>query len=322
MLMKAYAAMGEGRAQFIELPVPEPAEDEALVKIEGCVICNTTDQMVINMHFGAPGFPVVVGHESVGRVIKTGSKVKNLKPGDRVTRANAIPSGYNGEYYSAWGGFAEYGIVKDKPAVPGFGDLPLEKAGLLIALSETASCIMQLESIEGKDILVTGTGVSGLSLVYFSKKFGAGKVICTGRRAGRLELAKKLGADQVYLDGGTELAKAMADGLSVDYVFEATGKYDVFKDGIPMLKNNGSLIIYGVPEEPYVINEAKSPAVYSKMEFAPKEDMAYEYVCGLLQKDDLLGEIFMTHRWSFDELDHALDLVRMGEVIKGMVVME
>jgi 2-desacetyl-2-hydroxyethyl bacteriochlorophyllide A dehydrogenase len=320
--MKVFAAMEAGKTCFVDIPVPEPKADEALVRIEGCVICNTTDWMVIHSHFGAPDFPVLVGHESIGRVVKTGSQVKHLKIGDRVTRANAIPTGFNGEYYSAWGGFSEYGIVKDKPPVKGLGDLPLEKAGLLIPLSETASCLMQFESLKDKDVLVTGTGAAGLSLVYFAKKFGARNVLCSGRRMERLELAKRLGADQVYPDGGNGIRKAAAEVIEVDFVFEATGKYDVFQDGIPLLKSGGTLAIYGTPEKPYIINAEKSPANYKRMQLTPKEEMAYEVVCELLMKESGLSDIFMTHRWGFDKLQDAFEQVRNGEVIKGIAVME
>lgn len=319
--MKTFTAMEAGKTCFADIPIPEPKDDEALVKIEGCVICNTTDWMVINFHFGAPDFPVLIGHESIGRVIKVGSCVKNLKIGDRVTRANAIPTGFNGKYYSAWGGFSEYGIVKDKAPVKGFGELPLEKAGLLIALSETASCLMQLESIQGKDVLVTGTGVAGLSLVYFAKKVGARKVLCTGRRAERLEIAMQLGADAVFLEKDIDNIQAIAVGLEVDYVFEATGKYDVFKNGIPMLKSGGTIAIYGAPEKPYIINKEKSPVSYKKIEFKPKEEMAYELVCGLLHKESNLSDTFMTHKWDFDKIQEAFEQVRKGEVLKGIVIM-
>lgn len=322
MLMKVFAAMEAGKTCFADIPVPEPKADEALVRIEGCVICNTTDWMVIHSHFGAPDFPVLVGHESIGRVVKTGCKVKHLQIGDRVPRANAIPTGFNGEYYSAWGGFAEYGIVKDKPPVKVLNDLPLEKAGLLIPLSETASCLMQFESIQGRDVLVTGTGAAGLSLVYFAKKFGARNVFCSGRRMERLELARRLGADQVYPDGGIGLRKATTEDIKVDFVFEATGKYDVFQDGIPLLKSGGTLAIYGTPEKPYIIDAEKSPANYKRMEFIPKEEMAYEYVCRILMKENSLCEMFMTHRWGFDKLQDAFEQVSKGEVIKGIAIME
>ncbi|HEY5584410.1 MAG TPA: DUF2087 domain-containing protein [Ruminiclostridium sp.] len=320
--MKAFAALEKGKTCFVDIPVPEPGDHEALVKIEACVICNTTDKMVINQHYGVPDFPVIIGHESIGRVVKVGSKVESLKVGDRVTRANAIPPSHNSEYYSAWGGFSEYGIVNDKPAVQGFGDLPLEKAGLLISLSETASCLMQFEPVLGKDVLVIGTGIAGLSLVYFSKEMGARRVICVGRRTERLELAKRLGADEVYLDSSKELEQATPEAMKVDYVFEATGKYDVFKNGIPLLKNNGTCAIYGVPEKPYVINVAKSPANYNQYEFKPQEEMAYDYVCKLLKEDVFLSDIFMTHRWNFDELQYAFEQVATGKVIKGIVVMD
>ena len=320
-MMKVFAAAEAGRTQFADIPIPEPEADEALVKIEGCVICNTTDWMVINQHFGAPDFPVIIGHESVGRVIQVGGNVRYLKIGDRVTRANAIISGFNDGYYSAWGGFSEYGIVKDKPVIAGYGDLSLEAAGLLISLSETASCLLQIESIQGKDVLVMGTGIAGLSLVYFAKKFGAKRVICTGRRSERLKLAAQLGADEVYLGRDLEHLEIRANIPEVDWVLEATGQYNVFGEGIPLLKNNGTLAIYGVPEKPYVFNPQKSPDSYEKIVLAPKEDMAYQSVCDLLSSDTFLTDILITHRWTFDELPQAFDQVKHGEVIKGIVRM-
>jgi L-iditol 2-dehydrogenase len=319
--MKAFAAFESEKTGIIDLPVPDPKEDEVLVKMEACVICNTTDWMVIRNHFGAPAFPIAIGHESIGRVVQAGSKVRNLKIGDRVTRANAIPTGFNGSYYSAWGGFAEFGIAKDKPVVQGLNELPLEKAGLLVSLSETASCLMQLESIQDKDVLVTGTGIAGLSLVYFAKKFGARKVLCTGRRPERLEIAKKLGADMVFLANSDEIMQAAHDGLDVDYVFEATGKYDVFEAGIPLLKENGTLALYGVPDRPYVLNENKSPINYRNFRLSLNEEMAYPYVCGLLREDDKLSGMLMTHQWRFENIQDAFQQVKLGQVIKGMIVM-
>ena len=114
--MRAWAAFAPDDIRAIELPIPEPDDYEVLVKHEGCVFCNTTDRMIVERLFAAKAYPVVFGHESFGHVVAVGAKVRKFRPGDRVICANAIVSGFDGTYYSAWGGFAEYGIAGDLDA--------------------------------------------------------------------------------------------------------------------------------------------------------------------------------------------------------------
>ena len=51
-------------------------DDEVLVKNEGCVFCNTTDRMIVKNLFATPAYPVAIGHECFGHVVKIGKKVK------------------------------------------------------------------------------------------------------------------------------------------------------------------------------------------------------------------------------------------------------
>lgn len=163
--MTAYAAVSGGVVEKITVPVPEPDDYEVLVKNEGCVFCNTTDKMIVEHFFATKDYPVVFGHESFGKVIKVGEKVKKYKLGDRVICTNGIVNGYDGTYYSSWGGFAEYGIARDLRAYLDDGgiidaenkyrkrytansiipsDLPYEKACLAFPLAEAASSVVQV----------------------------------------------------------------------------------------------------------------------------------------------------------------------------------
>ncbi len=75
-----------------DIPMPEPGPYEALVKIESCMICNGTDNGNYSGELPeAQVFPTVLGHESAGRVVKIGEKVKAYKIGDMVVRAS-LPS--------------------------------------------------------------------------------------------------------------------------------------------------------------------------------------------------------------------------------------
>src|ERR1700733_11269835 len=115
--MKAIVVVSPGKFEVRDVPMPKPEPFEALVKIEACGLCGTTDRHIVEghqAHHPAEWYPAVLGHESVGKVIQVGHLVTKFKAGDRVTRPVAIwPGTRQEDLYSAWGGFAEYGIVRD-----------------------------------------------------------------------------------------------------------------------------------------------------------------------------------------------------------------
>ena len=339
MKMQAFAAFAPDKIEKITLPTPAPDDYEVLVKNEGCVFCNSTDKMIVENLFATKDYPVVFGHESFGRVVKIGKKVKKYKLGDRVICANAIVNGYNGEYYSSWGGFAEYGIAGDLEAyladhgtldeknayraryaansiIP--ADLPKEEACLLFPLAETASALKQAGDVQGKTVVVVGTGIVGYFFTYFAKMYGASHVVCLGRRESRLEIAKSIGADAAYTDIDAAAADLRARG-GADFVFECSGNAKVFANGIPYLKEGGTLAVYAVSHEPYVFDLTKCPRSFAYKRIDPDVPKALDCVCTLMKEGKVPTEIFLTHRWGFDRVAEAYAEMRTGAVIKGLV---
>lgn len=337
--MTAFCATAPGKIEKIILPVPEPDDYEVLVKNEGCVFCNTTDQNVVNHLYGTPDYPVVFGHECFGKVIKIGKKVTKYKLGDRVICANAIVNGYNGKYYSSWGGFAEYGIAGDLRAyekdngdidennryrcrydanfvIP--SDFSYEKASLVFPLAEAASAALQAGDLSEKNVVVIGTGIAGYFFTYFSKAYGAKNVTCLGRRMSRLEAASKAGADNVFVN--VEEAADFINSIGgADVVFECSGNYQVFSGGLPYLKENGILAVYGVPKQPYEINFRKMPKSFTSKCVGPRVGEALELVCEHLRCDKVPVDVFLTHKWDFDDVPLGFEEVSKGNVIKGLV---
>ena len=337
--MRAFAAFAPDRIEEISLPIPEPDDYEVLVKHEGCVFCNSTDKMIVENLFATKAYPVVFGHESFGKVIKVGARVKNFNLGDRVICSNAIVQGYNGEYYSSWGGFAEYGIAGDLAAytadhgapegenayraryaanskIP--ADLPPEQACLLFPLAETASALKQAGNVKGKTVAIVGTGIVGYFFTFFAKMYGAAHVVCLGRRKSRLEIAKRIGADAVYIDVD-EAAADLAEHGGADFVFECSGNARVFENGIPYLGEGGTLAIYAVSHAPYAIDLARLPAAFSYKRISPDVPKALDFVCALMREGKIPTELFLTHTWHFSETPEAFKTVLGGDVIKGLV---
>ena len=329
--MKSLIVSSPGNIEFADIPKPEIGPYQALVKVDVCGICNSTDAKLIEgTMFWAPPFPIVLGHESVGRVVAIGAKVTRYKVGDRVVRPIYRAPDPSSPLKPANGGFVEYGYVTDPFAMAADGDgsmlgdynaqrqvvapegLSAVEAALCISLSETASLLDPLPNLAGKTVLVAGTGVAGLSFGLWAKFAGA-KVIALGRRASRLHVAAKLGADVVIDTTEPDyLAQILAVNGPVDVMLEATGVVALADSLQPILKPGGAALAYGVPPtgDKYA-GFWQNPPV--------DEHLRYAWVADLVLRGWVKPEWFVTHTWEFNDALAAFDQTRAGHVFKGFV---
>lgn len=338
--MLSCVAFGPGDVRLVEIPVPEPDDYEALVRNEGCLFCNTTDRIIVEDGCYSPGYPIAFGHEDFGIVVKVGKKVKKFKTGDRVICGCGI-KGFDGTHYSTWSGFSRYAIVGDWEAYQADGGdftggnayrsryrhnlvipstLSREQAGLAFPLAETSSAIGQLGDLQGKTIVVIGTGFVGLSFVLFAKLYGAEKVICLGRRQERLAVAEKMGADLCFTDVD-EAAEAVLTLGGADVVLEATGNHRAVEKGLSYLKENGIFAMYGIPQQPYLMDKEKCPAQFRQFRIDPEVWKTMPFVCEALEAGKIPVDLFLTHQWPLEKIPEAYAAVYRGEVIKGLVHM-
>ena len=87
MVLNRICDLSENKMPFemVDLPVPAPGEKEILVKISACGVCHT-ELDEIEGRTQPPQLPVILGHQVVGKIEKSGRKVKKYKIGDRVGR--------------------------------------------------------------------------------------------------------------------------------------------------------------------------------------------------------------------------------------------
>lgn len=261
--MKAVMVARPGELYLGELAVPVPGEYEALVRMDACAICNSTDHKLLMNEFCPGPFPMALGHEVVGTVVETGPKIVNFRPGDRVFRQcltnSHVPGGC-----SRWGGFAEYGLIVDQWAKQGAPydaailphcqqkillNVEASLATAMITLMETLDCLITSGVKPGKSVAVVGSGPVGQAFAMFAKLLGAGPVYAFGRRAGLSKRFTKVTNCDGYVTNANEMPavkRVVAQG-GFDIVMEAVGSVEALELCLTLAGVNGKVFAYGIP---------------------------------------------------------------------------
>lgn len=264
--MKAAIVESPGRLVVRDLPEPVPGPYEVLTEQLFGSICAATDRHLIAGELPIPGisYPLILGHESIGRVVETGPGVRHLKPGDLVTRTGA-PALEGCQPF--WGGFAEVGIARDVRAMREDGRpeadwaahavnllLPAgadpAAATMLITWRETMSYIRRLGITPGAHVLILGSGGNGFSFAVLAQLLGAGHVAMLGN-AHWAALAGRAGIHSFadYRDPAAAadvLRSASAGGY--DVIIDAVGHSGGLEAVLPLLKPGGAIGLYGIED--------------------------------------------------------------------------
>jgi len=217
----------------VDLPVPTPKPNEALVNIKAAGV-NFIDVYVREGRYPTP-LPFVNGQEGAGVVTEVGSEVTTLKPGDRVA------------YTSALGSYAEYAAVPASRLVKIPDELDFEQAAAAMLQGMTAHYLLHSTYPLKKDetaLIHAAAGGVGLLLVQMAKKIGA-RVIATAGTQEKAQLARDVGADEciVYTEADFETeTRRLTDGVHV--VYDGVGKATFDKD-LNVLRPRGYLVLFG-----------------------------------------------------------------------------
>jgi NADPH:quinone reductase-like Zn-dependent oxidoreductase len=206
--MKAAVIEKPGLLVVRDIPMPPMGEYDALCELLYGATCSGTDHHLLAGRFPWPvRYPTVLGHESIGRVVEVGRRVRHFAVGDLVTRVGTLPTA---ELDVNWGGFAEYGIARDHRAARQDG-LPAAEwnsfrvnqvlpagcdpraATMMITWRETLSYITRMGIGAGAAVLIIGSGGNGLAFTAHAANLGATRVAVLGS-AGREGVARSAGA--------------------------------------------------------------------------------------------------------------------------------
>ena len=345
--MKAAVTDGKGNVWIEEIPLPEIGPYQCLCKILASATCSGTDKKIINGEFPYPlNYPGILGHESVGVVVKTGKKVRYIKEGDIFLRPTSIYPGEKlGKYFSLWGCFAEYGIVtdieafyKDNPdktlnnftifqqKIPSEIKISPADATMLITLKETYSFISKIGVRMNSKVAILGTGPVGMSFCFFSKLLGAYPVIVIGRREEPLEYIKKVGADFVINNKKEDMVKKVKEitgNEGVDFVIDAAGDEKLFTESPALLANNGKIVPYATSHSTeYISDRKKGPGNWQVIFTGPDENLAHNSIMGLVKLNIIPLKLFYSHIMKFEEIKDAFELIKKKKAFKIVFEME
>lgn len=213
-----------------ELPIPEPAAGQLLVKMESCGVCHSD----LHLRDGdeslpAQRYPLVLGHEGIGRIVSSGAGVDNAPiKGTRVglpwlfsTCEQCLPCRVGEETLceaqwvrgiDTYGGFAEYALLDARFAVEIPAGIDSIKGAPLLCAGLTAwSALKKTKMSADSNVLIIGAGGLGQYAISIAKSKGA-TVFVVDRNSERLAQAHALGADKTFLADDNAAANIRAAG--------------------------------------------------------------------------------------------------------------
>jgi uncharacterized zinc-type alcohol dehydrogenase-like protein len=301
----------------------EPLATDVEIEILYCGVCHSDLHFARN-EWGMTAYPVVPGHEILGRVTRVGGKVTKFKVGDTAAVGCMVDScrtcvncakgleqfcvgggavfSYNGpDKHSGgmtFGGYSER-IVCDEAftlKVPASLD-PARAAPLLCAGITTYSPLRKWGAGKGKKVGVVGLGGLGHMGVKFAHALGAHTVLFTTSE-GKVADGKRLGADEVVI---SKNADAMAKHAgSFDMILDTVSADHDLNAYLSLLKLDGSMVMVGVPPNPQPLH------AFSLI--LPRRNLAGSLIGGIGETQEML-DFCGTHGVACD-----IELIRMQQI--------
>jgi len=257
--------------QIVTVPVPEPNENQVLVKVAACGVCHG-DSVVEDGYFPGSSYPRIPGHEIVGHIVKKGGKVpSNLSLNQLVgvgwhdkhcfncTTCKkgefnmCLAGGLSGTGITRDGGYAQYAVVNWEALVivpEEWASQPAKAAPLLCAGLTVYNGLRKTDIVHGEIVVIQGVGGLGHLAVQYAARLGYYPIALTtspSKHKGALEL------------GAKEVLTITEDGAYVKRIQQLGGAKVIIATGpdakgiadlIPALAPGGSLLLASVPSTP------------------------------------------------------------------------
>jgi len=332
---RAVVFPGDGTYEIREFPVPAPPAGGAVLQVEAVGLCGSDLAQIEGVRLvpGASDFPVVPGHEIVGRIVAlAGDASLGVAEGDRVAVDEVLSMdplkvyGYSDMRgdggLGLWGGYGEYMEIFAGTRLHKMSDrLPAEQLTLFEPLASAVNWVDIVGVHEGDTVVIEGPGHQGLAVLEAVLAHHPAQVIVTGTSEDglRLETARAIGATAVVMVDTTDVRAVVADltgGRGADVVFDIATAVQTVPLAIDLVRQRGRVLLAGLKHFHPIPDLAtdhivlKGLAVYGGPGMTPATvAKAVELIeSGRVRTDLVVGEVF-----GLDGIDEAMALLRRSD---------
>jgi uncharacterized zinc-type alcohol dehydrogenase-like protein len=313
----------------------EPGARDVQIEILYCGVCHS-DLHTVRGEWGDPGYPIVPGHEIVGRVTAVGADVAAFAPGDLAavgcmvdscrrcdacrddleqhceqgpTLTYGSPEPQTGG--STAGGYSNRIVVDERFVlrVADGGDLAAT-APLLCAGITTWSPLRRWGVAEGSRVGIVGLGGLGHMGVKLAHALGA-HVVAFTTSSGKAQDAQALGADEVVVSTDPQQLRAQRDSL--DLIVDSVAAAHPLDPYLELLRRDGGLVLVGMPERPH-----PSPSVRALLR--NRRSLSASAIGGIAETQEMLdfcaahGIAAEIETIAIQQIDDAYERMLRGDV--------
>jgi propanol-preferring alcohol dehydrogenase len=315
----------------VEVNIPEIGPSEVLVRVHACGVCGS-DLHLVNGEFGDYAkVPVIPGHELAGVVERVGTAVTHLKVGDRVgvgwvqNTCSVCRYCLRGETVlcveqkttgiNVNGGYSEYVKV-------GARDVKIPDAAPLMCAGVTVFTPFRLTGFRPRDrVAVIGLGGLGHLAVQFAHALGA-ETIAVDRKTDKLELARRLGADELYNSSTDDWAAKLKAAGGAKLILVTANSSKLMRQALDALAPDGTVVILAVTSEPLQLPPPGTLIPTRKRIMGSQTGSARD-VEDMLEVAAYHGIKPMIETYGLDKAQAALDSVKAGKPrFRAVLVMD
>jgi threonine dehydrogenase-like Zn-dependent dehydrogenase len=329
---RAAVFRGDRTYEVREFAVPDPPPGGALLQVEAVGLCGSDVAQYegIELVPGASVFPVVPGHETVGRVAKLASDAAlGVDEGDRVAVNEILVAGGPMRLYGysdmrgdgevgLWGGYGEYMEIFPGTELHRMSTTaPAEHLTLFEPLASAVNWVDIVGVHEGETVVVQGPGHQGLAVLEAVLAKQPRQVIVTGTSDDqlRLDAAKEIGASNVVMvdvDDAHTVVYDLTRGMGADVVFDVATATATVPTAVDLARIGGRILLAGLKHFaaiPGLVTDhivMKSLQLFGGAGFTPASMAAAVALieAGGVRTDVVAGEVF-----DLDHIDDAMALL-------------
>jgi len=328
--------------RLCEQDLEPPAAGEVQVEVHAVGICGSDLHAYTEGAIGdTPNrYPMVLGHEPSGRVLAAGDGVSGWSAGDRVALEPALYC-YHCEFCRS----GRHNVCANirflsNPGIPGFfrqrvnlpatnlvaipDSLALETATLIEPLAIALHSLKIGAVQKGESVLIVGAGPIGLLTIASLKLAGAGRIWAVEPVASRRDLARRMGADDVFSPQGADVVReiqASTGKRGVDCAIDCAAKQDTTNQAIRAVRNAGRVLLTGIHSEvlvPFEVSPMRRKEL-AILSVRRSNHESHEALRLLLDHPGLFAPL-VTHTRPLDEIGEAFRIAGNYEDGVGKMV--